>query len=257
MTGNVRTAASQAGNHPLIEQGARLGYAASGLLHGLIAWVTLQLAVTGTSQQADQQGALQTLAGSGPGRVLLWLTVVGFALLAVWQVTEAVVRSRTSDRVKAGAKAVIDVVLAWTAFSVLQGTASGGSGGGVAAGLMSSTGGRAVVALIGLAVVGVGAYHVVKGWKRRFLEDLRADPGRWAVRAGRIGYVAKGFALGVVGALLVTAAVQSRPDQAQGLDAALHAVAQLPLGTVLLTLTGLGFAAYGVYSFARARYARV
>jgi len=256
MTGNVRTAASQAGNNPLVEQGARLGYAASGLLHGLIAWVTLQLAFTGTTQRADQQGALQTLAGSGLGRVLLWLTVVGFALLAIWQVTEAVVRSRTSDRVKAVAKAVVDVALAWTALSVLQGTASGG-GSGFAAGLMSSTGGRSLVALGGLVVVGVGVYHVVKGWQRRFLEDLRANPGRWAVRAGRIGYVAKGIALGVVGILLVTAALQSRPDQAQGLDAALHAMAQLPLGTVLLALMGLGFAAYGVYSVARARYARV
>jgi len=257
MTGNVRTAASQAGNHPLVEQGARLGYAASGLLHGLIAWVTLQLAFTGTSQRADQQGALQTLAGSGLGRVLLWLTVVGFALLAVWQVTEAFGRRRTSDRVKGVAKAVVDVVLAWTAFSVLRGTASGGSGGGFAAGLLSSTAGRALLGLVGLVVVGVGGYHVVKGWQRRFLEDLRGNPGPWAVRAGRIGYVAKGVALGVVGGLLVTAAAKSRPDQAQGLDAALHAMAQLPLGTVLLALVALGFAAYGVYSFARARYARV
>jgi hypothetical protein len=256
MTGNVRTTASQAGNNPLVEQGARLGYAASGLLHGLIAWLTLQLAVTGTTQQADQQGALQTLAGSGLGRVLLWLTVIGFGFLALWQVSEAVVRTRTTDRVKAVAKAVVDVALAWTALSVLQGTASGG-GSGFAAGLVSSTGGRALVALVGLAVVAVGGYHVVKGWKRRFLEDLRANPGRWAVRAGRIGYIAKGFALGVVGLLLVTAAVQSRPEQAQGLDAALHAVAQLPLGTVLLILTALGLAAYGVYSFARAKYARV
>jgi hypothetical protein len=263
MTG-IRSAASQAGNNPLVERGARLGYAASGLLHLLIAWVVLQLAWTGTGQSADQSGAFQTLAGSGLGRALLWVTVVGFAALGLWQITEAVARRDTGDRVKAAGKAVVDLVLAWTALSVVRGSGgsgagSGGSGGGegVTATLMSSTGGRILVALVGLGVLGVGGYHVVKGWTERFLRDLRDDPGRWPVLAGRIGYVGKGVALAVVGALLVVAAVRSDPQQAQGLDAALRTVADLPLGTALLTLIALGFAAFGVYSFARARHARV
>ncbi len=241
----------------MLEWGARLGYAASGLLHLLIAWVVLQLAWGGGGEQADQQGALQTLTGSTLGTALLWVTVVGFALLALWQVTEAVVRSDTGDRVKAIGKAVVNAVLAWTAFSVVQGSGGGGQGGGVTATLMSSTGGRVLIGLVGLGVVGVGAYHVMKGWTRKFLSDLRDNPGTGAVRAGQIGYVAKGVALAVVGGLLVAAAVTSSPDQAQGLDAALRTVAALPFGAVLLTLAALGFAAYGVYSFARARHARV
>jgi hypothetical protein len=256
MTG-IRSAASQAGNNPLVERGARLGYAASGLLHLLIAWVVLQLAWTGTGQSADQSGAFQTLAGSGLGRALLWVTVVGFAALGLWQITEAVARGDTGDRVKAGGKAVVDLVLAWTALSVVRGSGGSGGGEGVTATLMSSTGGRILIALVGLGVLGVGGYHVVKGWTERFLRDLRDDPGRWPVLAGRIGYVGKGVALAVVGVLLVVAAVRSDPQQAQGLDAALRTVADLPLGAALLTLIALGFAAFGVYSFARARHARV
>jgi hypothetical protein len=256
MTG-IRSAASQAGNNPFVERGARLGFAASGLLHLLIAWVALQVAWTGTGQSADQNGALQTLAGSGVGRALLWVTVVGFAALGLWQITEAVARRDTGDRVKAAGKAVVDLVLAWTALSVVRGTGGSGGGGGVTATLMSSTGGRVLIALVGLGVVAVGGYHVVKGWRRKFLEDLRESPGRWPVVAGRVGYVAKGLALVVVGGLLVLAGVNSNAAQAQGLDAALRTVAALPLGTALLTATALGFAAFGVYSFARARHARV
>jgi hypothetical protein len=253
----IRSAASQAGNNPLVERGARLGYAASGLLHLLIAWVALQLAWTGTGQSADQNGALQTLAGSGLGRALLWVTVVGFALLGLWQVTEAIARGDTGDRVKSAAKAVVDLVLAWTALSVVQGSGGSGGGQGATGTLMASTGGRALIAVVGLAVVGVGGYHVVKGWTRKFLQDLREDPGPWPVLAGRVGYVAKGVALAVVGALLVLAGVRGNAQQAQGLDAALRTVAALPAGTALLTAIALGLAAYGVYSFARARYARV
>ena len=121
---------------------------------------------------------------------------------------------------------------------------------------MAHAGGRILVAVVGLAVVGVAAYHVYKGWTRKFLGDLREHPGRFVVAAGRFGYIAKGVALAVVGVLFVAAAVKARPDEAGGLDAAFRTLADQPFGTALLTVVGAGFVAYGVYSFGRARYAR-
>lgn len=256
MTGHVQQAASRAGDHPLVEKGARLGYAASGVLHLLLAWVTVQLAWTSGGEQADQSGALQELAGNGFGQALLWVLLVGFVLLALWQVTEAIAWGEPKDRAKAAAKAGVYGVLAFTTASVLTSGSSGGSGGATS-GLMSSGLGRVAVGVAGLVVVGVGVYHVVKGWQEKFLEDLESQPGTWVRRAGRIGYVGKGAALGVVGVLLVVAAVQADPEKAEGLDAALHALASLPFGPVLLTLVALGFAAYGVYGFGRARHAKV
>lgn len=267
MTTSPRSAASRAGNSAVLETGARLGFAAGGLLHLLIGWVVLQLALgSGSGPQADQQGAFETLAGSPLGSALLWLTLVGFGLLALWQVTEAVARSQTGDRVKAAGKAVVYAALAWSAFGVVQGGGSGGSGGGsgaggaagsTTAGLLGSTGGRLLVGAAGLAVVGIAVYHVWKGWTSAFLADLRGHPGLWVERAGRVGYVAKGLALALVGGFLVAAAAGVGGTQPQGLDGALRALADVPFGTALLVLAALGFAAYGVYSFARARHARV
>lgn len=261
MTTSPRSAASRAGNSAVLETGARLGFAASGLLHLLIGWVTLQLALgSGSGQPADQQGAFETLAGSPFGSALLWLTVVGFGLLTLWQVTEAVARSRAGDRVKAVGKAVVYGALAWSAFGVVQGgTGSGaaGSGGSTTAGLLGSTGGRLLVGAAGVVIVGVALYHVWKGWTSKFLADLRGHPGLWVERAGRIGYLAKGLALALVGGFLVAAAAGGGGNKPQGLDGALRSLADVPFGAVLLVLAALGFAAYGVYSFARARYARV
>ena len=258
MTSSVRSAAAEAGDHPVVEKGARLGYAASGLLHLLLAWVALQLAWSGGSgEQADQAGALSTLSGNPVGSVLLWLTVVGFVLLALWQVTEAIGRGGTGDRLKSVGRAVVYGFLAWTAFTVVQGSSGSSGEGSMTAALLANPAGRIAVGAAGLAVIGVGGYHVVKGWTKKFLEDLEGHPGRWTVRAGRAGYIAKGVALLFVGALLVGAAATSSSDGGQGLDAALQAVAGLPLGKVLLTLAALGFAAYGLYSFMRARLGRV
>jgi hypothetical protein len=46
------------------------------------------------------------------------------------------------------------------------------------------------------------------------------EPGILATRAGVVGYIAKGIALAVVGALFVTAAVQNSSTKATGLDGA-------------------------------------
>lgn len=98
---------------------------------------------------------------------------------------------------------------------------------------------------------------MVKGVKRRFLDDLSRSPGRWAVLAGQLGYIAKGVALAVVGLLFVSAAVRSKPSEAGGLDAALRTLLDQPFGVALLLAVAIGLACYALYSFVRARYGRL
>ena len=251
-----------ASNSRVVEWGARLGYVTVGLVHLLIAWIALKVAwgIGGGSKKADTSGALQTMASTGTGVVALWLCLVGFFLLAVWQLLEAALHhSETSDRLKAAAKGVTYLFFAWSTFKVGQGANSSAEQQteDFTAGLMGSPGGRLLVAVVGLVVLGIAGYHVYKGWTKKFLEDLREHPGQWAVTAGRIGYIAKGIALVVVGFFFLVAAWQADPDKAQGLDGALKTVKDQPFGPFLLTLVAAGIAAYGVYSFARSRYARV
>lgn len=263
-TSDVTTAASRAGNHPVVEYGARVGYAASGVIHFIIGWIAVKIAwgIGGGSADADKSGALSTVAGSGAGPLLLWIAVIGFLMLAIAMLLAAIVGTQgaeTADRAKSAAKAVMYAFFAWSAFTVTRGAGSSDEKQteGFAADLMAATGGRVLVGLVGLVVLGVAGYHVYKGWTKKFLEDLREHPGDWAVTAGRVGYIAKGAALVVVGFFFVAAAWQADPDKAAGLDGALKTLNDQPFGPFLLTLVAVGIAAYGVYSFARARYARL
>jgi hypothetical protein len=122
---------------------------------------------------------------------------------------------------------------------------------------MSKPAGGVLVIIVGLVVIGVGIYHVYKGWSRQFLRDLRSHPGGAVIAAGRFGYIAKGVALAVVGVLFVPAGVHNDPKQAGGLDKGLRTLLDAPFGKVLLVVVALGLAAYGIYSFGRARYADV
>ncbi len=257
--------AAQASNSDSLELLARIGYAGSGLVHVLIAWIAGRVAL-GSSGEADEAGALHQLGSSTGGAVLLWVCAAGFAALAVWHLIETVVphrgaaREQLLERARSVSKAVVYGALGWTAFRVITGTGadSGETTTEATGSLMSAPAGRLLVGVVGLVVLGVAGYHVHKGLRRRFLEDLggtgRREVGRAVEVLGVAGYAAKGVALGVVGALVLTAAVQADPSQPTGLDAALKTLRDQPLGTVLLILVAVGLAAYGLYSFARARY---
>lgn len=256
--------ARKVGDHDIIEKGARLGMVMSGVIHLVIAWIALKVAwdLGGGSDSADKSGALETVAGGTTGPVLLWLTVLGFAFLAIWQASEAVVGrhgAEASDRAKAAGKAAMYVFFAYSAYAVTKGATSSDEQktDEATAGLMSSPGGRVLVGLLALAILGAAGYHAWKGWTKGFLEELRSHPEPWAVNAGRAGYLAKSVALGVVGLLFASAALSSRAADAGGIDAALKEVRDQPFGPYLLTVVALGIAAYGVYSFVKARLAKL
>ncbi|MBD8077494.1 DUF1206 domain-containing protein [Cellulosimicrobium arenosum] len=243
---------------------ARAGYAVSGLLHLLVGFLAVQVATgSASSSEADQSGALSEVAQTPGGVVVLWFAVVAFVALGVWQVLVAASGTlETSDRLKSAGKAVLYVALAFLSLQFAMGSgSSSGKEESFTASIMSNPAGQVLVGAVGVGIVVSGIYHVVKGWRKKFLEDLRGNArgqlGSAVVVLGRVGYIAKGVALGVLGGLFVTAALQSDPEKAGGLDDAFGTIASQPFGPFLLGAVGVGFAAYGLYSFARARYARM
>ena len=257
--------ARRAANSNKLETAARAGFAVNGVMHLLIGWIALRVAWSGSGEKADQSGALGALAGNSAGRVVLWLGVVGFVGLALWQLTEALFSSRgegkekVADKAKSVAKVIVYGALAFTTLQFARGGGSPSSGQSqdFTASLLKQSGGRTLVILIGLAVIGVGIYHVVKGWTKGFLKDLVEHPGTVIERLAMAGYIAKGVALAVVGLLFVVAGLRKSASSATGLDGALKALREQPFGTGLLTVVALGLISYGLYSFARAKYARL
>jgi hypothetical protein len=272
---NAAAAADRAGQSDSLELLARVGLIAYGIVHVLIGWLALQLAfgLGGGGESADQSGALGTLAETPVGGPLLWVLGLGLFALALWQAAEALRwrRAMTSSGkrqreavgkvVKSIVKAILYVLLGVLALQTANGTetSSEDSADQAAEGVIGLPGGRFLVGAAALAVLAVAGYLVYKGWTKKFLEGVdtsTASPStrRWIERLGQVGYVAKGFALLVVGGLLAWAAIAFDADKAAGLDSALHTVLEAPFGKWLLTLMALGLVAYGIFCFARARY---
>ncbi|WP_430867608.1 DUF1206 domain-containing protein [Demequina aurantiaca] len=246
------------------EKAARAGYFVSGVLHIILGFIVAKIGF-GSGGEADQSSALSSISDAPLGNILLWVAAVAFVALGAWQLADALHSSNEAkDRAKSAGKAVLYAALAFTTVSIAMG--SGDSNGdsqseGFASTLMGAPAGRFLVGAVGIGIVAGAVYHVYKGVTKKFLEDLKSTGGREVSKAvrtlGTVGYVAKGVALGVVGVLFTYAAITADPDKAKGLDGAVETLLKAPGGPVLVVLVGIGFAAYGLYSFARARYARM
>jgi hypothetical protein len=272
ISGSAR-AAHRAADGDALEHLARVGLIAYGLVHLLVAWLALQLAWGGGGGSTDQSGAMATLAKEPFGKPLLWVLAAGLLALAVWQLAE-VLRYRSqlhasgdarkkavTTIVKAVAKTVVYLALAVTAvrFATGSGTSSSGQQQQTVGGVLGWPGGRFLVGVAALVLIGIGAYHVRKAIRSSFLKEIdtaQASPAERRVieRLGQVGYPAKGIALALVGVLLGWAAITFDPARARGLDGAMRTILAAPAGQWLLTVVALGIAAFGVFCFFRARY---
>lgn len=265
------SAVAEMAQNAFFEWCARGGFVVSGLLHLIIGYLAIQIALGGGGGgTADQSGALAELASKPGGTLALWAAVVAFAVMALWRLVETCLGRSTEpksqgwsmemfDRATAFSLAVVYFAFAFSTYGFARGggESSGEQSAGVSAQLMTSTAGTAALIVAGLIVVAVGAYHVYEGASVSFVEDLKGISSDLVRRLGVIGYVAKGLVIAGTGILVVVATISSEPERSTGLDGALKTLGAQPYGTALLIIAGVGIMTYGFYSFAMARYTKM
>jgi hypothetical protein len=249
------------------ESAVRAGLVAYGVVHLLVGWLALQLALGDRAGSASGQGAMRQLAEQPFGAALLWAVGVGMVVLVLWRLLDAVLGHRDADGIVAWGERLVDVVQAavYGAIGVLAittATGSGSSGGGTDSTtkrLMDLPAGQWLVVLVGLVIIGVGVNHVRQGWTEDFREEISAAgatgrTGTAYVWLGQAGPAAKGVALGIVGVLFAYAGITHDPRKSAGLDQALRTVLEQPFGPYLLGAIAVGIICYGLFCFARARH---
>jgi hypothetical protein len=264
----VKTAARAAQDSPVFRTISRIGYVVLGIPHIVIGVIAILIATGAAAGDADQNGAMERIREAPAGAFLLWVIVIGLSALAVWQVAEALLeddpdtKKKWGYRVKFAGTAIAYLAIAGTALVYALGgqSDSSESSESFSAQLMATPVGLAAVGLIGLIVLAIGVAFIVRGFTRAFEKHLDLPSGRartGIVTFGVVGYVSKGIAVAVAGVLFIVAAFTHDPATTGGLDDALRALAELPFGSVILWVVGAGLVIYGIFCFARARYARM
>jgi hypothetical protein len=270
--GEVRRAGREAVGSRWFHWLSRAGLVARGVIYLLVGSLAVQIGRgDGGGKEADRKGALETLAGNPAGDVVLWLLVIGFAGLALWQFAEAVygqpVPNGTAP-VKRLASLGRGVFYGVVCAAILVFALGGGAPSGneqsksFTAKAMGEPGGRWLVLAVGAGFIAWGIGNIVKAVRRKLTEEL--DTGRMSPRVrrvvellGLIGLVARGLVFGAVGVFLAYAAITFDPGKAKGLDGTLRSFAGTPAGRWALIAVAIGLVTFGVYSCCEARWRKV
>lgn len=258
---------------------ARLGYAVKGIVYVVIGFLALLLVTGHGGGATDQNGALRAIyespLGEGFGRVLMIVITVGFFGFALWSLVQALFDTEQKGKTAKGILARVGYAGVAASYSLLgvvayqiastgsvpakNSTSSAQNWTGL---LLKQQAGVLLVILVGCIVLCIAAYLFYRAYRASFrrylnLSSLSASARKGVVASGRFGNAALGVVFLIAGFFLVIAAVKHKPGDAKGLDAALEELLKQPSGPWLLAIVALGLLAYGVYSFAEARYRRV
>jgi hypothetical protein len=245
----------------------RVGLVAKGVSYGLVGVLAAGVAAGMGGKATSRQGALHDLAGTGFGKFVIVLLIIGFVAYAAWRVMQAVT-VRESDEKKAWGKriaylgrAAVYVSLAFSTGRILAGSGGGQSQNQKAhkatAVVLSWPGGTWLVGIAGAALIGVGLWNLYRGLSRKFEDKWRgmsSSAKKWGGRAGIVGHVARFVVFTLIGVFAIKAASDYNPKDAVGLDGALQKLAHQSYGAYLLGLTAAGLIAYAIYCFFDARY---
>ena len=250
---------------------ARAGLAARGVIYAVIGILAIKVALGAGGKTTNQQGALETIARQPFGKVLLVVTAVGLAGYAIWRLVRAAlghgaeISDDTKERIDGLVSGISYGALFFTALAILFGSGGGGSGGGAdkaTGGVLGWPGGRVLVVIAGLVIIGVGVQQAYKGLKRKFLDETKTEQMSEGVERaytafGIFGHLARTVVFALIGYFLIRAAIDYNPDEAVALDGSLAALAKASYGPFLLGIVAAGLIGFAGYSIVDARYRRV
>ncbi len=255
---------------------ARAGLVAKGVSFGIVGALAIRLALGDGGKATSRQGALETLAQNAFGEVLLVALAVGFAAYAIWRFVQASAErdergdekgkaSKWGRRAGSVGRGLIYGGLTFSTIKIVFGSAQQSQNQKAhqtAGTVLSWPGGRWIVGIIGLAIIGAAFWNLYRGVARTFedawqLGKMNEAERRWGSRAGVVGHIARFVVFGLIGVFATKAAIDYNPTDAIGLDGALQRLSQTSYGPYLLGLTSPGLVASGPYGPDAARYGDV
>jgi hypothetical protein len=254
---------------PALVMLGRAGYAAKGAVYVVMGVLAARAAMGSGGAATDSRGALHAI-GDGPlGTAALVLIGVGLLGYMAWRLVAAFTDAEgkgdePTKLVVRAAQAARGVAYGALGVQALRLLSTRGSEESTAARdwtarLLDLPFGRAIVAAVGLGVLGYAGYQLYraasdKAGKHLGLAEAGPEQAKWIVRLGRFGIAARAVVFAMIGVFLVRAGMQKDSGEAGGIAQSLRALASADHGALVLGAVAFGLIAYGVYQLATARY---
>lgn len=245
---------------------ARAGLISKGVVYltlGVLAFMSAYEIGEHLDTNANRKGAFNFIKEAPGGIWLLALLSIGLICYSLWRGIQAFANYRKikwSKRLQYFFSGLGYLSVALTAIRVLlhYSDKNGDSKNQWAAKLMTLTYGQWIVGGFAFFFAGIGLYQIWYGLSEKYKKHVQGLGNHSytsiLLLSGKIGYVARGIVWLIIAYLLLMTALHDNSAKASGSGQAFLFIEDSRYGSFLLALIGLGFIAYGVFNFIRARY---
>lgn len=243
----------------------RVGVGARGVLYLVVASLAVRIAFGAGGERPDRHGALATVAHQPAGRALVAVLAAGFLAYALWNLAHAILSPGDEDgilrRLRNFGRSLLYLgfFVAAARFVFDADRAARGDDGeqDVTIALMQRSGGRWVLLIFGLLVVGDGLKQAVKAARGGYRKNVEADAPAWIAPLAGVARFARAGVFTLIGVFVARVALKFDPSDAVGIDGSLLQLAKQDHGPFFLGLAAVAVALYGMYSLALVRWGRV
>lgn len=251
---------------------ARIGLIAKGIVYCLVGALAFMAAfeINGhTEQGAGKAGVFRFIMEQPYGKILLALVVTGMFCYTLWRFIQAILDTNEKGanakgigrRIGYAFSGAVYGALAFTAAQLVMGNGGGGSTDSrqtLARELLAQPFGQWLLGAVAIGTMVMGFYQFHRAYTGKYMNKLQASRLRpemkdTLVRAGLIGYIARGFVWLIIGYMLLRAALKSNFREAGSSSRAFQFLEETTYGSYLLGALALGLICYGVFMFVRAK----
>lgn len=232
----------------------RAGYAGRALVYVVVAGFSLWSIAQG-GQAEGTKSVMEQLRGNG--WPVLLLIALGMMAYAIWRLIDSFADLEAYGGDAKGVIARIGMLVTGlvhlgigilAASALIGRSSSGGGGQGLLSSLMQMPAGLWIVGIAGVLTLCTSVYYFKKGFAEDYRNHLRASSftTRWNTVL-KVGVIAQGVVVGIIGLLIIYAALQADPSQAGGLGQAFEWLRSQAYGRILVIVLCIGLLAFAIF----------
>ncbi|HEX8547328.1 MAG TPA: DUF1206 domain-containing protein [Cytophagaceae bacterium] len=255
-----------------VENFSRFGIFCKGVVYCVLGLLAFLAAIGSRKQDPSKEGSFKLILEQPFGKILLAIVAIGLVGYVLWRFIQVVkdTENKGKDlkgiiaRVGFGMSGIIYAGFAYVAADLVLGNTEGSGGGGnkqMTQKLLDHSYGQVILGIIALIVIGQAINQIYKAYtgkykKKIHQERMSSKESEVFSKVGKVGYVARGIVLAIIGYFILRAALESNSNEVKDTEGA-FAFINHSFGPVIFGIVALGLMAYGVFMFFMARYREI
>ncbi len=252
------------------EKFARIGIGAKGVVYCLAGILTILAVFNIIGDKAGEELTLEYIARQPLGKLILFLMGLGLIGHVFWRVYQTFRRteylgltaSSTWNKINYLLSGLTYAVIAYTIFKLTFTGQFGFAQNGnqqLINQVLAYSWGKWLIGLGSLGFFGKALWQFHRAFSGNYINEMKRYEFSKMVRetvrnAGFVGYMARGFVIGLIGYFFLRAAIEANPAMGASSSGAFQFLEMNPLGPFLLTTVSIGLICYGLYMFVKAKY---